>query len=69
LKNDFRILIKLLEGKNFLEIETKKLRELGFSFEVHTNFEKVGNEKERYIALFDFCFKKTENNTYKIFRI
>ncbi len=69
LKNDFLILIKLLEGKNFLEIAAKKLIELGFSFKVHTHFEQVGNEKKMYIALSDFYYVKTENKTYKIFRI
>jgi len=68
LKKDFNILHSLMEGKDFVYISNLELRRKGFSFSTTTHREELNGVEKDVFGLLDYCFYKSDDNTYKIYR-
>ena len=68
LKNDLKLLLKLLEKINSITITKIELKAMGFSFKHFTHFEYVESLRRNIYGIYDFCYYFIDDNNIKIIK-
>ena len=68
LKNDLKLVLKLLEKKYSITISKLELKALGFSFKHFTHLENIEGLKGNLYGLYDFYYYFIDDNNVKIIK-
>ncbi|PTM07983.1 MAG: hypothetical protein DA407_09265 [Bacteroidetes bacterium] len=68
LKNDLKLLLKLLEKINSITISKLELKALGFSFKHFTHFEYIESLKRNIYGIYDFSYYFIDDYNIKIIK-
>lgn len=68
LKNDLKVLLKLLEKINSITITKLELKALGFSFKHFTHIEYKKSLKGNIFGIYDFSYYFIDDNNIKIIK-
>ncbi len=69
LLNDYKILTKRIKDKKEVEVLDGLLRFDGFSFESSTHFETIDGQNNLRPVLYDLCYYRINDTTFKIKKI